>query len=181
MTASLYRTIESADAVELLYAGHERIRHFIEEFRSAHAGEAPRQAAAYVRRLCREVAIHSTVEEEIFYPEVRALIGDSELVGTARQEHEWFHALAAELAAGTLTGAPRLEQAARLCDALIEHMREEEQQMFSRARVAELDMYEIGARIRARELDLRLESRAGEAWRVRSVTVRNAGMWRSAG
>lgn len=173
MTASINPLIETADAVELLHADHERIRHLFREFERAYAHRSHRQAQVIARRVCRELEIHATVEEEIFYAEMRGMLEDVALINAAKEEHALAARLIGEITAGPVLDSACAAQLRELRESIEKHMREEEQQMFSRVRPAELDMCEIGTRIKARKLDLQLGLSAG-ADRMSSVSRRRA-------
>ncbi len=152
---------ESVDAVELLRADHERIRMLLSEFEHLHAIGAQAEARSAAQSLCRELTIHSALEAEIFYPEMRAMLANPELVKSARAEHAVIARLCSQIAAGSVHGPRLAARMAALSRCVESHMREEEEEIFSRARAAEFDMYEIGARIEARRFDLQNEAADG--------------------
>lgn len=54
----------SADAIQMLEADHRKIEKLFTDFHAGHAKHRPRIA----QEIFRELEIHSTLEEEIFYP-----------------------------------------------------------------------------------------------------------------
>jgi len=61
------RTSGQSDAVKMLKADHKLIKKLFDQFNTASADEKTPLA----KRLCTELTIHSTLEEELFYPAVR--------------------------------------------------------------------------------------------------------------
>jgi len=62
------RTSRQSDAVKMLKADHKLIKKLFDQFNTASADEKTPLA----NRLCTELTIHSTLEEELFYPAVRS-------------------------------------------------------------------------------------------------------------
>ena len=105
--------------------------------------------------------MHTTVEEEIFYPEMRVMLDDIEPLNSARVEHALVKFLSEQIAAGSIHDPKFVARVRVLSHCVERHMREEEEHMFQRARSEELNMQEIGARIEARKRDLRQGLTAG--------------------
>jgi len=57
------------DAIALLKADHRRVEELFEKFEKAKDG---RRKRALAEEICTELAVHTTIEEEIFYPAARA-------------------------------------------------------------------------------------------------------------
>jgi hemerythrin superfamily protein len=79
------------NALELLDADHIAVKHlFVEYARLAFA--APQASASERRelaaRICQELTVHAQIEEEVFYPAVRAAVPDAApLLHEAQAEH----------------------------------------------------------------------------------------------
>lgn len=110
-----------------------------------------------VRAVCAELKAHSTIEEEIFYPAVRAAIEDEDLMNEAQVEHASAKDLIAQLE-GMKPDDPLYSATFTvLGEYVLHHVKEEESEMFPQVRKAKLDLEELGARIMARKQQL-LES-----------------------
>jgi len=149
--------IAPADAIELLRADHDRIRKLFADFERHLEKGARDKAEETAQRICRDVMIHSRVEEEIFYPETRAALDNADLVKEAKVEHALANYLIGQVASGSLADAKFAARVRVLAACMQRHMREEDDVMFVRARSTGLDMGEIGARIAARKHDLQIE------------------------
>lgn len=87
------------DALTLLTADHNRVRGLFERFTSASDADDVDRMSALAEQMRAELEVHTTIEEEIFYPAVRGLtdeIGD--LVAEGLEEHHQVEVLLAELA-----------------------------------------------------------------------------------
>ena len=64
---------ESNSAIALLMEDHARVRALFAEFKKIKDNaSAQTQKTELVRQVCQELLVHAQVEEEIFYPAVRA-------------------------------------------------------------------------------------------------------------
>src|SRR5262245_24803281 len=75
---------EAKDAISLLKADHEKVSSLLEEFEKA-TGQSKNSIA---QQICEELRVHAQIEEEIFYPAARAVLGDDDdLIDEADVEH----------------------------------------------------------------------------------------------
>jgi hemerythrin superfamily protein len=65
------------DAITLLKNDHKTVKKLFREFQQAHKREQPGREK-YVTQLVQELSIHAAIEEEVFYPAVRAELPDLE-------------------------------------------------------------------------------------------------------
>ena len=70
------------------------------EFESLKEDGSDDDKRALVERICAALTIHATVEEEIFYPAVRAEIDDQDLMDEADVEHASAKDLIAQAGGG---------------------------------------------------------------------------------
>jgi hemerythrin superfamily protein len=61
------------------------------------ADAAPDKKKAIVTAVCRALEIHAQLEEEIFYPALRDVIADEQVLQKAKPEHDEMRRLVAEL------------------------------------------------------------------------------------
>ena len=139
------------DAIALLRADHKRVADLYEEYEHTRSAAKKR---AIVSKICLELSIHAQVEEEIFYPAVKAALKDKEMVPEAQVEHATLKELIAQV--------KDKEPEGELFDAKIKvmseytkhHVKEEQTEMFPKARKTKLDMNELGAQLQARKDEL---------------------------
>lgn len=87
---------QPAGAIEMLQADHRQVRRLVQQYDATHDQATKRQIAEHV---FANLERHAHLEETVFYPAFAAQAGDEgdRLVGGARQEHQLFKDLMAEL------------------------------------------------------------------------------------
>lgn len=137
-----------ADAIALLKADHKRVKALFKRFAaSKKEGEGSETRRDLVAHICGELRIHTELEEEIFYPAVRKQIDDADLMDEALVEHAGAKELVSQLEA--------MDPEEDLYDAKItvlgeqveQHIKEEEGEMFPKAKQAKVDTTTLGARM----------------------------------
>jgi hypothetical protein len=142
-----------ADAIALLKADHRKVETLFEQFESAR-GAAQKQALA--KRICTELTVHATIEEEIFYPACKGKVED-DLLNEGYVEHDGAKVLMAEIEAGSPADQFYDSKVKVLSEQIEHHVGEEERPstgIFSLARGAGLDMDALGARLATRKKEL---------------------------
>jgi hemerythrin superfamily protein len=147
---------EKLNALELLKQDHAKVKQSFKEFEKMdHEDGATMQEM--VRAVCAELKAHTTIEEEIFYPAVRAAIEDEDLMNEAQVEHAAAKDLIAQLEGMNPDDPLYSATFTVLGEYVLHHVKEEESEMFPQVRKAKLDLAELGARIMERKQQL-LES-----------------------
>jgi len=139
----------STDAIVLLKQDHKEIRKLFREFEEA--GErALKRKGKLVDRILEALTVHTYIENECMYPEVRKLLPDvADDVLESYEEHHVADVLCMELA----TMSPEDERFDAKTTVLIEsvthHMDEEEQDWFPKVRdgVGRKQLRDIGERM----------------------------------
>lgn len=142
------QTRRQPDALSLLKDDHREVESLFSRFERAR-GETEKGRLA--EKICNELELHARVEEQLFYPAVREAISDDELMNEAEVEH----ASAKDLIGQIQASSPADERYDALVKVLGEyvkhHVKEEEREMFPKARRAGLDLTELGEKIRERK------------------------------
>lgn len=125
----------TTDAVEILIADHRKVQDLFKQF--SQAGDRAYQTKQKLAgQIFHELEIHSTLEEEIFYPAAReaAEADIGEVVAEGIEEHHVVDLLIEELRGMD----PHHEQFAAkmtvLCETVQHHIQEEEEEMLPGAR-----------------------------------------------
>src|SRR4051812_43049792 len=84
------------DAIELLKRDHADVKKAFKQFEKAKYKD-PNACKEFIASICRDIEMHAAVEEEIFYPAVRAKIKDDDLMNEAQVEHNSAKQLIAEI------------------------------------------------------------------------------------
>jgi hemerythrin superfamily protein len=144
---------KAEDAIALLKADHDKVKKAFKEFEKMdHEDSAALQEL--VEDVCDDLTVHTTVEEEIFYPAVRAAIEDDDLMNEAQVEHNSARELIALLEGMDSTDPMYPATFKVLCEYVLHHAKEEEDEMFPAARKADLDLEALGEEISARKQEL---------------------------
>ncbi|MES2354806.1 MAG: hemerythrin domain-containing protein [Pseudomonadota bacterium] len=145
---------ENTDALALLIADHQKVTDLFEQFESA-LESASSEQKSLSDQICDELEIHSTLEEEIFYPAVNQQISLQPLVEEALQEHaevrEAIQIIRNQRADDTQFGANMLQ----LMEDVERHVDEEENVLFPEVESrlgAELES--IGFQLKSRKQEL---------------------------
>ena len=144
---------ETQDAVALLKADHRTVEELFAKFEKA-SGDGRKQSIA--EEICKELTIHATIEEEIFYPACEGKVDEADLK-EAYVEHDGAKVLIAEIEAGGPDDEYYDAKVKVLSEQIEHHVEEEEQRIegiFSQARKAGLDMDALGKQMAARKAEL---------------------------
>ena len=148
------KSAEGIDAISLLTEDHENVKAMFEQYEGL-GDRAKASKKKLATQICTELTKHATAEEEIFYPAVRAAGKDKEdLVDEATVEHASAKDLIAQIM--------EMEASEELFDAKVKvlsemiehHVKEEEEEMFPKARDAGLDLELLGQQIAERKAQI---------------------------
>jgi hemerythrin superfamily protein len=122
------------NALKLLETQHRQVDELFEEFESAGEGAKKTQ-----ERLCREIsdalAIHSEIEEKIFYPEVKEASSDVEdLLRESVEEHLSVKRLIADIMEKGIDDENFAARMKVLKEQVEHHVEEEEKELFPKVK-----------------------------------------------
>jgi hypothetical protein len=146
------------DATTYLQGEHDHLKVALRALTDATSDAASRLAA--FRALRAGLAVHSRVEEEVFYPAVMKMRapGGVEAVRAALEDHHVVDGLVAELDEREVDDPQFAVKAVALRAALERHIAAEEDDMFAQARIHLTDerLERLGRRMESLSLALRL-------------------------
>lgn len=157
-------TRSGKDACDLLDADHKAVKKMFkdyDELAASRARGAADQRLELARRICGELTVHAQIEEEIFYPALRAALKDTDLIAEAEVEHASAKDLIAQLNG--------MNEADEMFDAKVKvlgeyidhHVKEERNEIFPKARSArKLDLVGMREQLSARKEELMNEMEA---------------------
>ena len=140
------------EATALLKADHRRVSELFDQYEHT---RSPAKKKTLVASICMELGIHAKAEEEIFYPAVKAALKDKEMVPEAIVEHASLKELMAQVEGKEPDGEMFDAKIKVLSEYVKHHVKEEETEMFPKARKTKLDMKALGAQIAARKDELK--------------------------
>jgi hemerythrin-like domain-containing protein len=139
----------SSDAIVLLKADHKEIKGLFTKFERA-GEDATETKGQLVSKIIELLTVHTYLENELIYPEVRRLLPDLEDdVLESYEEHHVADVLCMELS-GMSPDAERFEaKATVLIENVNHHIAEEEQEWFPKVRqgLGRKQLAELGARM----------------------------------
>jgi len=145
------------DAVSMLTADHDKVQALFaqyEEIKDVTDARGLQEKQRIVAAACAELTVHTQLEEEIFYPAVRGIIDDADLMNEAQVEHDGAKALIGQLGAMTAKHEMFNAKFTVLAEYVKHHIKEEQTEMFPKVRLADLDLAQLGNRMRARQQEL---------------------------
>ena len=146
------------DAIALLKADHAAVKKLFKEYDKLREGNARTvEKTEVATRICQELTVHATLEEEIFYPALRDALDAQDVLNEAEVEHASAKDLIGQI--------EQMEAGDELYDARVivlgeyidHHVEEEEGEMFQQARKAGVDMQALGDAMAARKEELKAE------------------------
>ena len=147
------------DAVALLKADHRQVAEWFSEFEKARTASRREHLSA---NICSALRVHTTIEEEIFYPAFLEATGNLSLHHEAVVEHDGAKKLIAEIEQMSPSDDYFVAKMTVLSEMIKHHVREEEQAggMFSQAKKADMDLVAIGEDLARRKNELQGRLRA---------------------
>lgn len=140
------------DATALLRADHKLVSGLFADYEKARSSAKKQQIVA---KICSELTMHAQVEEEIFYPAVKRALKDKLMVPEATVEHATVKELIAQVEGITPDGEMFDAKIKVLSEYIKHHVKEEQDEMFPKAKAAKLDMLDLGMQIIERKAELK--------------------------
>ena len=151
------------DACDLLDADHKAVKAMFKEYETLteSRSRSPARKRQLADRICRELSVHATVEEEVFYPAARKAIKDNPLMNEATVEHASAKDLIAQIR-GMDAGDEMFDAKVTVLGEYIDHhVKEERTEMFVKVRKTKLDLVKLGEQLQQRKEVLMAEQEAG--------------------
>lgn len=149
-------TPSSDDAIALLIKDHREVKKLFSSFQNLADAEAPaEQRLAIAQEICEALTLHATVEEEIFYPALREAAEDADdQLDEAEVEHTSVKELVAQIKSMEPDEDLYNAKIKVLGEYVDHHVKEEEGEMFPKAKESGMDLEEIGQQMKERKEEL---------------------------
>jgi hemerythrin superfamily protein len=157
---SVMAETKSQDAIALLKADHRKVEDLFEQFEKARGDDRKQKLAL---EICKELTVHTILEEEIFYPACEGNVED-DLLKESVVEHDAAKVMIAEIEAGEPSEDFYDAKVKVLQEEIEHHVQEEEQRvkgMFAQARDSDMDLDALGEQMAARKEQLLAAIEAG--------------------
>jgi hemerythrin superfamily protein len=149
------------DACDLLDADHKAVKKMFKEYEEltgSRARSASQKKKELAQQICHELTVHAQIEEEIFYPALREVLKDTDLLNEAAVEHQTAKDLIAQIQG---MGEPDEMFDAKvkvLGEYIDHHVKEEKNEIFPKARAArKLDLVAMREELETRKEELLAE------------------------
>jgi hypothetical protein len=129
-------------AIAILKKDHDTVKGLFDDFRKA---EKTAEKEKIINQALTALKIHAVLEEEIFYPTVRAHVG-SKIMNEADEEHHVAKVLIAELDRGA-NNDHRYAKFTVLAESVRHHIREEESDMLPKTKELDIDFEALGQKM----------------------------------
>lgn len=149
--ATTHTTTKAQDATALLKADHQKVSELFEQYEKARSNSKKKDL---VTQICNELTVHAQIEEEIFYPAVKKASKDTELVPEALVEHATLKDLIDQVKDVEPDGEIFEARITVLSEYVKHHVKEEESEMFAKAKASKLDMIKLGEELASRKDEL---------------------------
>jgi hemerythrin superfamily protein len=159
------------DASKLLQEDHRKVERLFKEFEESKDAHRKSELA---RDVCKELIVHSKLEEEIFYPACREKGVEDDDLDEAQVEHDTVKFLIGDILSREPDSPFYDAKITVLSDLVKHHVAEEERAVsgiFAKARTAGVDMVALGTRLRQSKQQLMAESGDVEPPALRSLRV----------
>ena len=145
------------DAITLLKADHRQVEDWFGQFEKARDANRKQMLAT---QICNALKVHTTIEEEIFYPAFLDATEEKDIHHEAEVEHDGAKKLIAEIEASSPDDDYFEAKVSVLSEMIKHHVKEEEGPggMFSKSRDSDMDLDELGQQLAARKAELEGES-----------------------
>ena len=160
MTAKSTQTVSTQggmpgaqDAIALLTADHREVSDMFEQFENL-SDRAKATKAKLTEKICTALIAHTTIEEEIFYPAVREAVKDEDMVDEAVVEHASAKDLIQQLQEMNPDDDLYDAKVKVLSEQIEHHVKEEEEEMFEKAKKSGLDMVALGQEMAMRKQEI---------------------------
>ena len=144
------------DAITLLKQDHEAVRQMFEEFEKADEDRKFELAA----EICQALTVHATIEEEIFYPQVREAIEAEDMMLEAEIEHDTVKNLIERVQEGEVDETQLSAMIKVMNEYVNHHVNEEQRRMFPRVKRSDIDLEALGKELLERKTELEAELQA---------------------
>jgi hypothetical protein len=140
------------DAIGLLKADHDKVKGLLNELETTTERGVKTRAELFAT-IKGELTLHETVEEEIFYPELKAHPKAKDIVLEGYEEHHVVDLLMGELEALDVSDEAWGAKAIVMKENVEHHIEEEEGEMFRQARQVfdRQELEDLGARMLERK------------------------------
>jgi hemerythrin-like domain-containing protein len=157
-TATAART----EVLNMLKQDHKKVKKAFQDFERLDKRKQGDECQALAMQTCADLTVHTTLEEEIFYPAIRAAMREQGLIDEAEVEHASAKTLIADLQQLPPEDRAYAATFKVLGEYVQHHIKEEESEIFPQLTRAKLDWDDLRQQMMARRESLEAELQQDE-------------------
>jgi hypothetical protein len=147
-----------SDVYAVLKEDHQKVQKLFKEFERLHEQEGDSdEMRMLARQICTALTIHAQVEEELFYPELRERLEETDLLDEAKVEHDSARMLIEMIEQEDGDEEMLAARVIVLGEYVNHHIDEEHKEIFPAAKKAKIDAEALGEAVMARSEELKAE------------------------
>jgi hypothetical protein len=137
----------------MLKEDHAKVKKAFKEFEKMDRSDTE-TCRQLVQTVCEDLKVHTTLEEEIFYPALREAMEDEDILNEAAVEHETAKMLIDQLENMEPDDPNYYATFTVLGEYVMHHVKEEEGEMFPEAKKTDIDFESLAQRMQDRKAEL---------------------------
>jgi hemerythrin superfamily protein len=147
------------DAISVLKADHRQVTTWFAQFAKSDSTSNKQRLASDI---CEALTVHTTIEEEMFYPAFLAATQDKDIHHEAMVEHDGAKMLIAQIQGMSAEDDYFDAKVTVLSEMIKHHVKEEEKPggMFAEARKSDMDLQALGEQLLDRKKELQSQAQA---------------------
>lgn len=149
-TSSRAGSAARTEILNMLKEDHKLVKKCFRDFEKMNASEDAEACQALVKQTCNALKMHTTLEEELFYPAARSCLHEEDLIDEAEVEHATAKMLIERLQSMSPDDEKFSATFIVLGEYIKHHIREEENEMFPQLAHAKLDWQDLQGQIEER-------------------------------
>jgi hemerythrin-like domain-containing protein len=149
--------------IQMLIDDHKKVKKAFRNFERMDVSSSPEECEEIVRQTCADLTVHANLEEELFYPAVRPVIKEEDLVDEAEVEHMSAKMLIEQLEQMTAQDEKFSATFKVLGEYIKHHLKEEENEMFTKLERTKVNWEALLAQMEARRSELEQQAPAQAA------------------
>jgi hemerythrin superfamily protein len=141
----------SKDALALLRADHKQVSALFDAYEGARSTKRKLELS---KEICSELKVHTTIEEEIFYPALRRVKGMGDMLDEANVEHAGAKHLIGEIERSSPDDDYYDARIKVLSEYIRHHVKEEQDEIFPKAKKSKVNLQALGEQLAQRKMEL---------------------------
>lgn len=145
---------QKMDAIAMLKADHRKVEELFAKYEKSRGKKAD-----IAHKICLELMVHATIEEELFYPACKKAGVEEDMLNEAFVEHDGAKVLIAELREGDPDDDFYDAKVKVLSEEIKHHVKEEEKRggIFTQVRDSDIDLDALAEQMTMRKAELMAE------------------------